>query len=114
MGRTKCPLSEPDKEAAFRIATSALPKWYAEQIAQGMRDHDLIAALEKVLGIFGGSCGPGRLDVAHQASGLKIWAGWHIVNHVTEKPLFQGKATVTMARTIYGIADPDEAQMSLL
>ena len=53
------------------------------------------------------------MDVAHQAAGLKISGGWHIVNHHTEAPLFQGAKTVAMARLIYGIADPDEDQMAL-
>ena len=114
MGRKKRSLSKADREEAFRIATKALPKWYEATIARGMRNDELIVALEQVLGIFGGSCGADRLDVAHQASGLKIWAGWHIVNHVTEKPLFQGRQTVAMARYIYGITDPDDGQMSLL
>lgn len=114
MGRTKRALREADKEEAFRIATRALPKWYADKLAQGMTDKELTTALEQVLGIFGGSCGPGRMDVAHQASGLKIWGGWHIVNNHAEKPIFQGARTLAMARYVYGIADPDNAQMSLL
>jgi hypothetical protein len=114
MGREKRALNEADKEEAFRIATRALPKWYAEQLAKGMTDKELTTALEQVLGIFGGSCGPGRMDVAHQAAGLKIWGGWHIVNHHTEKPLFQGARTLAMARHVYGVSDPDDAQMSFL
>ncbi len=106
-------LSQADKEEVFRIATKALPKWYADTITIGMTDKELTEALGQVLGIFGGSCGPGRMDVAHQASGLKIWGGWHIVNHVTEKPLFRGVATLTMARSIYGITDPQDDQMKL-
>ena len=97
----------------FRIATKALPKWYADEIANGMTDAALTSALEQALGIFGGSCGPGRMDVAHQAAGLKIWGGWHIVNHHIEKPLFQGTKTLAMARHIYGIGDPDDSQMAL-
>ena len=79
-----------------------------------MSDADLTDALEQVLGIFGGSCGPGRMDVAHQAAGLKIWGGWQIVNHHTEAPLFQGKKTLAMTRHIYGISDPENDQISLL
>lgn len=97
----------------FLIATRTLPEWYAEEIAEGMTDAELTAALEQVLGIFGGSCGPGRMGVAHQASGLKIWGGWHIVNHHSEKPLFQGKQTLAMARHLYGITNPDDRQMGL-
>lgn len=113
MPRKARPLSQEDKEEAFRIATKALTRWYADEIAAGMSDQDLEAALNRVLGIWGGSCGPGRLDVVFQGSGLKIWAGWHIVNHVTEAPLFKGKATIAMARHVYGIKNPDDRQMSL-
>jgi hypothetical protein len=109
----KRPLSQADKEEAFRIATRALPQWYANEIAVGMTDTALTSALEQVLGIFGGSCGPGRLDVAHQAAGLKIWGGWHFLNHRTEKPLFANAKTLAMARHIYGISDPDDEQMAL-
>lgn len=113
MAREKRALSNTDKEEIFRIATRALPKWYAAAIAKGMTEAELTAALEQVLGIFGGSCGPGRMDVAHQAAGLKIWGGWHFVNHHTEKPLFKDAATLAMARHVYGIANPDDDQMAL-
>ena len=113
MARQKRPLTQADKEEAFRIATRALPKWYADEIAKGMTDAALTSALEQVLGIFGSSCGPGRMDVAHQAADLKIWGGWHFVNHHIEKPLFQGAKTLAMARHIYGIADPNDEQMAL-
>ena len=114
MGGKARALSQADKEVVFRTATRALPNWYADKITDGMSDSELNAALEKVLGIFGGSSGPKRLDVAHQAAGLKIWGGWHIANHHTETPLFQGSQTLAMARYIYRISDPDDAQISLL
>lgn len=78
-----------------------------------MTNAALTSALEQVLGIFGGSCGPGRMELAHQAAGLKIWGGGHLVNHHTEKPLYQGAKTFAMARHIYGICDPDKDQMAL-
>ncbi len=106
-------LSQADREEAYRIATRALPQWYANEIAAGMTDTALTSALEQVLGIFGGSCGPGRLDVAHQAAGLKIWGGWHFLNHHKEKPFFSHAKTLAMARHIYGIGDPGDAQMAL-
>jgi hypothetical protein len=89
MGRKKRPLSEAGKEEAFRVAIKVCPNWYTGKIARGMRDVELTAVLEQVLGIFGSSCGPGRRDVTYQASGLKIWAGWHIVNHVAENRSFR-------------------------
>ena len=114
MGREHRPLTPAEKEAAFRSATKALKTWYAEEVEHGMSDAELEDALAKVLGLFGGSCGPGRLCVCHQGAGLKIWASWHIVNHVTEAPIFKGKATLAMARHLYRIPNPDDRQLPLL
>ncbi|NOX73861.1 MAG: hypothetical protein GXP03_09655, partial [Alphaproteobacteria bacterium] len=66
-----------------------------------MSDDDLAQALQTTLGIFGGSGGPNQLSITYQGSGLKIWASWHVHNHVAEKPLFAGKATIAMARLVY-------------
>lgn len=105
-------LSAADKREVFKRATSALPERFA--LAEGLSDEELVSALEAVLGIFGGSCGPNRLSVCHQAAGLKIWGGWHIVNHVQEQPLFAGRSTVAMARDIYGIFDTNNPQLKLI
>lgn len=67
-----------------------------------------------MFGIFGGSCGPDQLSVTYKASGLTIWGGWHITNHVTQAPLFKDQQTLDMARYLYGITDPDDPQLSLL
>lgn len=107
------PLPEKDKEAIFRIATTSLPKRYGSEIRNGMSDDQLAQALNATLGIFGGSGGPGRLSVSFTGTGLRIWGGWHVVNHVTEKPLFAGKATIAMARRVYQITDPNNKQMEL-
>ena len=72
-----------------------------------MTDPALTSALEQALGIFGGSCGPGRMDVAHQVAGLKIWGGWHIVNYHTKKPVFSGSKTLEVAQNIDRIDDLD-------
>lgn len=114
MARERRALSAADKEVAFRIATRGLVLRYADRIEKGMTDAELAAALADALGVFGGSCGPTRLHVMHQGAGLKIWAGWHIVNHVIEQPLFAGSSTVAMARSLYRIADPDDPQLPLL
>lgn len=113
MGNNHRPLTQEDKENVFRIATRSLPARYSKEIAAGMTDEELISALEQVLGIFGGSDGPDRLSVTHKGAGLKIWGGWHIVNHVTEVPLLQGKQSLAMARLLYGITDPANLQMDL-
>lgn len=113
MAKEPRPLTQEERELAFRKATASFPKRYVKQIMAGMSDTELAEALEAVLGIFGCSCGPDQLTITHQGSGLKIWASWHIQNHVTEPPLFAGKATIAMAREVYGIADPENGQMRL-
>ena len=107
------PLSEADKELIFRTATGALPRRYADAIRSGMTDKALESALKDILGVFGGSAGPGKLYIAHMGAGLRIWGGWHIVNHVQEPPLFAGPATIAMARIVYGVADPNDPQLPL-
>ena len=113
MTRERRPLTWAQREDVFRIATRSLPARYAAAIARGMTDDELTAALVATFGTFGGSCGPDRLHVIHQGSGLKIWGGWHVVNHVTEPPLFSGSATLAMARYLYGISNPGDPQMPL-
>jgi len=60
-----------------------------------------------------GRGGPDCISVAYQGAGLKIWASWSYPNIVTDRPLFQGRATVSMAREIYRIPDPANRQQSL-
>jgi hypothetical protein len=105
------PLTQEDKELTFRKATASFPNRYADQIAAGMNEDDLAQALHATLGIFGGSGGPDQLSITYRGSGLKIWASWYVHNHVAERPLFAGKATIAMAREVFGIADPEEEQM---
>ena len=107
-------LSRHDKMEVFRLATRGFISRYQNKITEGMNDCELENALKDTLGIFGGSGSPHRLSITYQGAGLKIWGGWHIVNHVIEKPLFQGNATITMAREIYSIANPHSVQLSLL
>ena len=76
-------------------------------------DAELAEALAFELGIFGGRCGPGELSLTYQGAGLKIWISWEIQNHVTTRPTFEGKATVAMARLVYGIKDPADKQLAL-
>lgn len=107
------PLTPDEKAHAFRRATSLFPERYASEIGKGLTDIELKTALKDYLGIFGGSCGPGEISLCYQGAGLKIWASWEIGNHVIDKPIFQGTATVEMARHIYQIADPANMQMPL-
>lgn len=104
------PLSNAEKLEVFKLATQSFPKQNADAIKRGMTDEELEIALKQCLGIFGGSGGPDRLSITYQGAGLKIWGGWHTVNHVTEKPLFSGNMTLAIAREIYGITNPSESQ----
>ncbi len=107
-------LSRKGRIEVFHLATKSLLRRYGDRFKSGMSDEELRSALETCLGIFGGSGGPDRLSVAYRGSGLKIWGGWRVINHVTDKPLYSGKATIAMAREVYGIGNPEDAQMSLL
>jgi hypothetical protein len=107
-------LSQKAREEVFRIATKGLVHFHGNKFADGMTDKELEDALVSSLGIFGGSGGPDCLSVSYKGAGLKIWGGWHVVNHVTEPPLFQGRETIAMAREIYSILDPDKSQMQLI
>ena len=110
------PLRSEEIESAFRRATSGfaggMERW-AERAARGMTDEELAQALKHEIGIFGGQCGPGMLGISYQGSGLRIWADRGIGSH-GRKPILAGAATVAMARTVYGIRDPDDKQMILL
>ena len=106
------PLTEDDKLFVFRTATGCLTSWYADDIAKGMNDAELEAALVRVLGIYGGSGGPDQPDVCFQGAGLKIWGGWEFQTP-RDKPLFAGKTTIAMARRVYAIPNPDKRQLDL-
>lgn len=110
------PLSQADKRAGFMRATGgflgAKARW-AEHAARGMSDAELAKALAYEIGIFGGSCGPGELWLTYQGAGLKIWISWDVHNHVTTKPMYEGKSTIAMARLVYGIKDPANLQLAL-
>ena len=107
------PITQADKIEAFKAATSSLVHWYGDQLRAGMTDEQLEDALGRALGIMGGRGGPDCISVAYQGAGLKIWASWSYPNIVTDRPLFQGRATVSMAREIYRIPDPANRQQSL-
>jgi hypothetical protein len=110
------PLTDADKREGFLRATggfSGAERRWAERAARGMTDAELAKALAFELGIFGGSCGPGELWLTYQGAGLKIWISWEVQNHVKTRPTFEGRSTITMARLVYGIKDPSNAQMSL-
>ena len=108
-------LSADDRLYAFKRATGGIEraaKRWAERAATGLTDEQLAEALAFEIGIFGGSCGPGEMHLTYQGAGLKIWASWESMNHVTDRPIFEGRATIAMAREVYGIRDPSDTQLS--
>lgn len=109
-------IGEAERVAGFRKATcgtaGAASRWQ-ERAAKGMSDAELAAALVHEIGIFGGSSSPDGLSLTYQAAGLKIWIGWEIQNTHKQPPVFQGAATVAMARLVYGIKDPADKQLAL-
>lgn len=107
------PLTQDDKVAAFRAATGVFVRKHADRIAAGMTDEELEAALRDALGSFAGRGGPGQMHLTWQGAGLKIWASWHIHNHVREAPIFAGRQTIAMAREIYGVPDSGNPQLPL-
>jgi hypothetical protein len=110
------PLTREEMEHAFRRATAGFfggkHRWI-ERAAKGLTDEELAEALKCEIGIFGGEGGPGMLGISYQGSGLKIWADRGI-GSLRRKPILAGAATVAMARSVYGIKNPDDKQMSLL
>lgn len=109
-------VGEAERIAGFRRATcgmaGAASRWQ-ERAAKGMSDAELAAALAYEIGIFGGSSSPDGLSLSYQAAGLRIWIGWEIQNTHKQLPVFQGAATVAMARRVYGIRDPADKQLAL-
>lgn len=110
-------LTHEEKLWVFRQATRSFAdsgtRW-AERAARGMTDAELEEALRYELGIMGGRGGPGEPSIAYQGAGLKIWGSWQGINHVRDRPLFEGRATIAIARQVYGIRDPADRQMSFL
>jgi hypothetical protein len=108
------PLTEADKIVAFRACTRSFPKHYAAEIAAGMTDDQLAAALERHIGILGGASARKYCpSIAYRGAGLCIWASWGSADF-KGTPIYSGVATLRLARQLYGIADPDERQLQLL
>ena len=76
-----------------------------------MTDARLAGLLGKRMSIYGSSGGPDRNTIDHQAAELMICASWEGVLP-REPPIFVGASTVRMARYIYSIADPDQAELT--
>lgn len=109
-------LSPDDIIEALKRATNsyegAQDRWQ-ERARQGLTDKQLEAELAYELGIAGGSGSMNDLCIAYQRSGLKIWAGWHGADRYSGGPVLEGKRTMMLAREVYGIADPTDAQLAM-
>ena len=109
-------ITQDEKLEAFKRATRGFTghaqRWM-KHAQTGLTDEELADALKYELGIFGGSGGPDTIGISFQGAGLKIWASWGSHNHVQDTPIFQGKQTMEMARSVYGIHNPHDMQMSL-
>ena len=109
-------LTQEDKRQALtRALTSvegAAQRW-EDRVIRGLSDTELAKAIRYELGIAGGSGGAGRLSIHYEGAGLKIWASWQGFNYCTERPIYQGDATIKAARELFGIIDPNSDQLEL-
>jgi hypothetical protein len=109
-------LTEDDRRTGFMLATGGFSRSkerWQERAATGLTDEQLAEALAYEIGEWGGSASPDGLCLTYQRSGLKIWISWEIENTHQTPPVFQGAATIAMARTVYGIRNPADKQLAL-
>jgi hypothetical protein len=107
-------LTDAEKARALRLAAESVegaPERWAERVARGQSNEQLARALEYEFGEMGG-CSRDNIGVTYQRNGLKIWAD-HCIGSRSRPPILEGKQTVSFARRVYGIPDPDEKQMAL-
>jgi len=105
------PLTDEEKLWAFQKATNSMEgakKRWADRVAKGLTDEQLEEAIAYELGTFG-SHGGGAVGVTYQASGLRIWAD-RCLGSRSNPPILQGHDTVSFARRVYGIDDPNDKQ----
>ncbi len=110
-------LTQNDIREAFIHATTntsgARDRW-KERAQTGLTEAQLTEALRYELGIWGGSSSTETCpDVQFQSAGFKIWASWESMNYYNVPPVLQGQQTINMARTVFGIKDPSDKQISL-
>jgi hypothetical protein len=109
------PLSEEDRIAGFRRATGGFggsaQRWKG-RAEKGMTDQGLAEALRYELGIEGGSGGDG-ISIWYKGAGLKIWISQGGISPRHDRPTFEGKSTIAMARLVYGIKDPADIQLTM-
>ena len=108
-------LTHDEKLWAFRRATNAMsgsPQRWTERVRTGLNGERLADALKYELGEVAGFYGHDNgVNGGCEGNGQKIWASHGVPHRHTAEPMCQGKATLRLAREVYGIADPDEKQM---
>lgn len=111
------PVMDDERREIFLRVTGGLSRSkerWKERAATGLTDDELEQALVYEFGIEGGGGGPNSISYWYRRAGLKIWASWeNACPQYRAAPFVGGKATVRMAREIYGIPDPDDDQLSL-
>lgn len=107
------PLSAEEKVAAFKVATDYFARRLTEHGNCPMDDFTLEAMLRKAMGVRDMRYSPGKLHVSWKGSGLRIWATRSIHDFHDGPPLIAGARTLAMAREVYGIPHPGDAQLSL-
>ena len=109
-------LTQEDKQHALRRAltsTQGAVKRWSERAATGLSDEDMAKAVRYELGICGGSGCRDSIDIHYEGAGFKIWAAWECFNPYQTEPIFQGQATITAARQLFGVKSPDDIQLDL-
>jgi hypothetical protein len=108
------PLTDGDRVEAFRLATTgferAAERWQAAA-NRGLTDEQLAQMLSDEIGMFGCRRSVVGLNVEFQRTGLR--GTWESTVRTTNPPIYQGDATVRMARVVYGIAEPGMRQLDL-
>jgi len=108
--------TEEEKRSVFLRAVcsyqGAKERW-VKRSEEPMSDEELEEALKYELGTFGGGGCRNSISIAHQGSGLKIWADRDYANFCLDEPLYQGAQTVKMARLVFNIIDAANLQTDL-
>ena len=108
--------SQDEKRGVFLRAVCSYQgakKRWEKRSEEPMSDEELEEALKYELGTFGGGGCRDSISIAHQGSGLKIWADRDYANFCLDEPLYQGAQTVKMARLVFNIIDAANLQTDL-
>jgi hypothetical protein len=93
-----------------RAGSSRQRKNYASCPKLALLSRDWSSRTQGVWGFYGDDNG---VNVECEGNAQKIWASHGRPHRHTAVPICAGRATIRLAREVYGIADPDEKQMGL-